>query len=285
MHKLLQILRRNERGQGLIIVLITVAVGGLLAAATLGYAGTILKNNIAEARYVNRLCAAEAGVEDALWSMKNHITLPSQYSLPQDLNNARVTLNYTPGSAGIYNLFSGAWSLSVHADFLNIKSTIETLGGNNYLKIEIAKPADFDITKNITIDTISAQLPAGYTYQSDSTTCNFMTLLDSDISDQLFYGVHILTWTLGSHGYQWSNTDNGNKTITFQITGNGDLHNYYSWIHVQSHDIGYVGELSGSPYTIIATATSTIDNKSTTITATVMYDGTNLYIISWQVDP
>jgi hypothetical protein len=71
---------RGEKGQALLIVLVLMLVGGLIIAPLLSHIGTGLKTGkevYEEKMY--RLYAADAGIEDALWQVKNE-KLPSSYN-------------------------------------------------------------------------------------------------------------------------------------------------------------------------------------------------------------
>ena len=96
MKRILNKLPRSERGVVLIIVLILLAVGGLTIAPMLSHMSTGLKAGQTYERKTNEYYAADAGVEDALWQIKN-----SDAEVPlDDLNINGKTVAVTITNAG-----------------------------------------------------------------------------------------------------------------------------------------------------------------------------------------
>lgn len=65
-------MRKGQKGQALILVLIFLLVGGLIIAPLLTYMGTGLKVGQMHEQTMKRFYAADAGIEDALWKLKNY---------------------------------------------------------------------------------------------------------------------------------------------------------------------------------------------------------------------
>jgi len=72
MKKILNRPTRDEKGQALMIVLVLLLVGGLIIAPLLGYMSTGLKAGQSNENLMQRLYAADAGVEDALYKIKSN---------------------------------------------------------------------------------------------------------------------------------------------------------------------------------------------------------------------
>ncbi len=72
-------LRRGEKGQALIIVLILLFVGGFITASLLGFIATGLKAGETYEGEMTGLYAADAGIEDTLWKLLHGYYLPPHY--------------------------------------------------------------------------------------------------------------------------------------------------------------------------------------------------------------
>ena len=76
----------GERGQVLSLVLALFALGGMTIAMSLNYATTSLNAERILDEAMKGVYAAEAGVEDTLWSLENGV-VPSQH-LPENISVA-----------------------------------------------------------------------------------------------------------------------------------------------------------------------------------------------------
>jgi hypothetical protein len=106
-------LRRGEEGQALIIALILMLVGGLIIAPVLAYVGTGLKigKDVHEKRMME-LYAADAGVEDGIWKIKND-QVPDEADQPYtiaDVNAKGVSVNIASVATRTYKITSVATS-------------------------------------------------------------------------------------------------------------------------------------------------------------------------------
>ncbi len=73
-------------------------------------------------------------------------------------------------------------------------------------------------------------------------------------------------------------------TMTFYITGTGNLVGDYSWLECSPTHWGKVGEISGTWYKITATAKRPIDNKTIAVIMTdVMDQAGAIRIMSWRI--
>lgn len=90
MKRTLNKLRRGEKGQALIIVLILMVLGGLIIAPLLGFMSAgLVAGQVFEVK-MEGLYAADAGIEDSLWKLLNGYYLPPHYLT--DVNEMEVTV-------------------------------------------------------------------------------------------------------------------------------------------------------------------------------------------------
>lgn len=264
---------KGERGQVLPVVLLCLAVGGLLIAPSITYAATNLHAGVHQQSGTLGLYAADAGVEDVLWSIKGGAALPT--SLPQNLNGMQVTMSTE--NKGNYTLIAGEWvPPNGHSDWLVIDSTMVSDAGAYKYTIT----ATYQGEGQGKVTEVGARLPVGYSYQAGSaalfddnlSTANpFPDELDGD-------GAHLLTWTFGQ------TTLSPTRTQIFYVTGSGELSGDYAWAVLTRSDVGEVGELTGAFYVITATATRPQDGVITArVEANVMKSGSNVYVTSWHI--
>jgi len=71
---------KGEKGQALPIFLILLVLCGLLIAPCLSYAATGLNSGRVVEKNVKGLYAADVGIEDALWKLKNNPPTSYPYS-------------------------------------------------------------------------------------------------------------------------------------------------------------------------------------------------------------
>jgi acetyltransferase-like isoleucine patch superfamily enzyme len=98
MKKSLNIVKRNERGQALLLVLTLLGVGGIMLAPLLSFMGTGLKAGTVYETKAELLYAADAGVEDAIWEIRNDgVGLEHEVMvLCQDGSEHKLTLKGLP---------------------------------------------------------------------------------------------------------------------------------------------------------------------------------------------
>ena len=288
MARLWQQIRKGEKGQALPIVLILLVVGGLLVTPCLNYASTSLFASQMVKKNVRGIYAADAGIEDALWKLKNDPPAPDFYPLPEPVNQMQVAIE--TDDMGEYVLYYGELvEARQHYDYLAVD------GEAVWDEDEEAYKYTITITwqpesgyPSIKLDEVGARLPVGYSYQSGSAD-SFGGNLSTDEPDDTLdgAGVHMLNWELPTprpEVSQWDQT----ATQTFYVTGTGEPEGDYAWVVAAEGDIRVVSEASGILYRITATATRPGDGE---ITATVMADaifheGTEeISIIVWQINP
>jgi len=145
---------------------------------------------------------------------------------------------------------------------------------------------------HIKLEELGALLPAGYTYVGGSSALypgdDQLSIADPQEIWESDAGAWILKWEWGGAGLQITGQD-PNVAVTkyqrFRVTGTEGLEGYYSWIKATRQNIDEVGEISGTVYTITATASQDGENTAI-VTAEVLRQDTSPYdieVISWQV--
>ena len=275
----------SEKGQVLPIVLALLVLGGLTIVPTLNYAATSLNSGQTIEKGVNGLYAAEAGVEDTLWCLKNDppVSYPYSYQLPENVNQMQVGIQTE--DKGAYTLyFDEVVQTEQHSDYLSVDGEMIWDAGVEAYKyiITVTWQPDSGVTI-IHLVEVGARLPIGYSYQPGSASdfVDNLSTSEPDILDEP--GVYMLSWELESP-YPYVSEDNPVQTQTFYITGEGSQEGDYTWVVANRSDIGEVGEITGTLYRITVTATYPENGEITSkITADALIDGGTTYIISWQI--
>ncbi|MBI4284402.1 MAG: hypothetical protein HY670_00675 [Chloroflexi bacterium] len=274
--------KRGERGQVLLLVLACLLVGGLLIVPSIAFASTVLRSTFAMEREARSLYAAEAGIEDVLWSLKNGLT--PRTALPQDLGGLRVTMQTQ--TRGDYVLYAGEWvPPRSHSDWLQVSGTIVWDGAAAAYKYTVTLTRDPQASGNIDLAEVGARLPPGYTYKVGSAALFGSNLATGEPQDDVDSdGAHILEWTMPTPRPILSESD-PTRTQVFYITGVGVLEGYYAWSVATRGDIGSVSELDGTFYTITATATRPENGETAAVVVVdAKRSGSNISIISWRLN-
>lgn len=272
----------SEKGQALPMVLALLVLGGLTIAPSLSYAGTSLNAGRILEESVRGVYAADAGVEDALWSLENGIPPPLQ--LLENINQMEVAIQTE--DKGPYTLYLGELiEPGGHSDYLDVSGNItwdEGAAAYKYTITVIWQPNEG--APVIHLEEVGARLPIGYSYQSGS-AAGFVDNLSTGEPDEIVdaLGAYLLNWELGSPLPNVSE-NNTVQTQTFYSTGAGELEGDYTWVVANRQDVGAVGEITGAKYRITATATRPGDGRTTAkIVADVMIGEVTTYIVSWQI--
>jgi len=282
MIRLLRQMINNEKGQALPLVLALLVIGGLTIVPSLNYTFTSLNSSRMLEEGVKGAYAADAGVEDVLWSLENGI--PPSTQLVDNINQMEVTMQTE--EKGIYTLYLGELvEPGEHNDYLDVAGEI--------VWDEEAEAYKYTITITwqagggdpvIHLGAIGVRLPIGYSYQSGSAAL-FVDNPSTDEPDETVdtLGAYLLNWELEEPKPSVSKNDPV-ETQTFYITGEGDLEGYYAWVVANREDIGAVSEITGSIYRITATAKRSGDDATTArIVADVIPGEATIYILSWQI--
>lgn len=288
MARLWQRIVRGEKGQALPIVLILLVLGGLLIAPCLSYAATSLNAGQVVEEKVRGVFAADAGMEDALWCLKNSVSPPEQ--LPENVNQMQVAIQ-TEAEGGYTLYHDELVQTSVHDDWLDVTGEMVWNEGAGAYKYTItATWGDEPQKPSIKFSEVGVRLPLGYSYQTGSAASFADNLSTNEPSDTLDgAGAHMLDWELPPPHPDISDK-NPIRTQTFYVTGEGGQEGDYTWVMASREDIWVVGEVTGESYRITATATRPGDGEITAkVTAYVFMEEVEgevvTHIVSWQVSP
>ncbi|MFW0860275.1 MAG: hypothetical protein AAGB97_09035 [Dehalococcoidia bacterium] len=125
MKKILHKPIRDERGGVMVLALILLVVGGLIIAPLMGFMSTGLIVAQTDLEKMHELYAADAGIEYAIWRIKNP---PIPATLNPTVNNANVVVNIT-------RVISNPDPPPPHRIF-RITSTATVIGGETTTTIE-----------------------------------------------------------------------------------------------------------------------------------------------------
>jgi len=273
---------KREKGQALPVVLVLLVIGGLTIVPSLNYTTTSLNSSQILGERVKGIYAADAGLEDALWSLANG--LPPATQLPDNVNHMTVTIQTE--NRGDYTLYLGELiQPGEHNDYLTVDGEMMWDGGAEAYKYIITVTWQSEPgTPEIHLEEVGARLPLGYSYQPGS-AADFAENLSTNEPDETTdsQGAYLLNWELEPPLPSVS-TSNPVQTQTFYITGTGSQEGYYAWVVANREDVGAVGEITGTDYEITATAIRPEDSKTTAkIVAEVVIGSGMTSIVSWQI--
>jgi hypothetical protein len=101
---------KNESGQGaLAMVLLLLMLGAVILTPLLVFMSTGVKSGQVYESKLQEFYAADAGVEDAIWEIKNK-NLSASYSLGEEINDRNVTVTIQEIVGGFYKINSTATS-------------------------------------------------------------------------------------------------------------------------------------------------------------------------------
>lgn len=271
----------DERGQALVIILVLLVLAGLMITPTLVHAANTMISIRTIEKNVNGLYAAEAGVKYALCNLE------SGTSNITNINQMEVTVQVEAGDPLVL-YFGELIQGDQHSNYLIVDTEIvwdeEVTPPAYKYTISVGWQAEPGAPE-IHLKEVGGKLPLGYIYKVGSAE------VDGNLAcrdpDELFEdggGACMLNWKLQPPLPSVSE-ENPVRSQTFYITGEGDIEDYYAWVLASRSDIGKVGEIAGTLYTITATAIYPESGETTgKIVCTVLKqeDGTK-NIISWQV--
>jgi len=163
MIKFIRQILSSQKGQIQPIVLALLAIGMLTISANLNYAATSLNNSRILKEGMKGVYAAEAGVEDVLWSLVNGV--PPAANLPENVN--QMTVNMQMEDRGAKTLYQGEYiEAEHHIDRIDVDGDIvwdEPAGAYKY-----TITVTLQHTETIHLDEVGARIPVGYTYQAGS---------------------------------------------------------------------------------------------------------------------
>ena len=272
----------SEKGQVLPVVLVLLVLGGLTIVPSLNFAATGIRNSQIIETGVNGIYAADSGIEDAIWCLKNSVTPHTE--LQENINQMQVSIN--TDDEGTYTLYFGEMvEAGVHSDWLAVEGELvweEEAQAYKYTITVTWQPESGLST--IHLVEVGARLPINYSYNPGSAS-GFPDNLSKDTPVELLddHGAYLLNWEMDSPYPYVSDTDT-TATQTFYVNGDGEQEGDYTWVVANRIDIGEAGEISGTAYRITATATRPEDSVITAkIVADVMLDDGEVYVLAWQV--
>ena len=284
MLKILKQIISGERGQALPVVLALLVIGGLVIAPSLSLAATSLNSSRIIGESKNGIYAADAGVEDALWSLGNGVSPATQLS--ENINQMSVTMQTE--EKGTYTLYLGELiQPGEHIDYLDVDG--EMVWDDEAQAYKYTITATWQPNPGapvIHLVEVGARLPLDYSYQTESAAL-FAENLSTDEPDETVDGVgaYLLNWEFETPLPSVSEI-NPVQTHTFYITGEGSQEGNYAWVVASRSDVGAVGEITGTSYRITAAASRPGGGETTArIVADVMIGGGTTYILSWQINP
>lgn len=271
LRKMLTHLGKCESGQGaLAIVVILLMLGAIILTPLLVFMSTGIKAGGVYESKVQEFYAADSGVEDALWRIKNDklsgydeyaFSTSYIYDLPGEINNENVTVNIT-------NVWiptadapdpDDAWEIIESGRLIVTGSVINFTGGQRGYQIKIS----YDGT-NLNINDIGVWLSSGFDYV-DSGSGSLDNYTFSNVSH---CGGKAIVWDVdtalkdlpGGTGYPLV------KTLDFQFSGPTDQYpQALSWITTaepwmtttEGTEVYLSWDADSKPYKIESTAGST----------------------------
>ncbi len=298
MKKVMNKLIRNEKGQAMPIVLILLLIGGLIIGPLLGFMSAGVKAGQAHERMMERLYAADAGIEDALWKIINDPPgiYPHSYQLT-DVNGMSVDVQIDEVTI-FYGQEIGAGG--VHQDWMTLKSErvlppYYDAGEGTYIHEWRLKMTN-KIKASIMLYEVKIPCPSDLEYYTGLTNEDIAGLApppksdfeDGVLTDEVAGSVRTLTWEFPEPRPEVNaapDPDNGIYTAvscTFKLKGPedaGEILNFF--VEAKRQDIGNVWEFK--PYKITACA----DDGSavvTTVTARALRGAGTAFISYWQIE-
>ena len=273
---------KGEIGQALPITLALLVIGGLTVVPSLNLVFTSAKTSLMLEAGIKGTYAADAGVEDTLWSLANGQSPLTQ--LPDNINDMQVNIQTV--DRGTYTIYFGELiEAGQHSDYLEVTGNMTWDAGADAYKYTVnvtwqAEPG----TPPVRLEEVGARIPVGYSYQTGS-AADFTENLSTDEPDETLdsRGAYLLNWELGSPKPYISDNET-ERTQIFYITGSGEQEGHYAWVVANRVDIGAVGEVTGTYYEITATAIHPENSVATAkIVVEAIFGGGNIYITSWQI--
>ncbi len=272
----------SQQGQVLPTVLILMVLGSLTVVPVLNHATTSLRTGQVIDAGIKGTLAADAGIQYVLWCLDNSVPPPA--SLSEPVNGMNVALEVV--DHGEYTLYFGELiEAGKHSNYLGVSGAIEW--------DDAAEAWEYTITvtwqpenghPTIHLEGVGARLPVGYTYQTGSAAVFGDNLTASEPEQvQDVQGAWMVNWEFDNPLPSVSES-NPTATQSFYISGNGEQDGHYAWVVANRDDIGETGEISGTLYTVTATASDPSSGETAArIVASVMQEGGSSSIASWQV--
>ena len=277
MKKWLSLLKLGESGQALLAVLALMALGGFLVIPALNFASTSVKTTNMFEKNLDGLYAADAGVEDALWIIKNDTptSLPYSYQLT-NLNGMTVdvVIDEVTTIAGEEMGQGGD-----HEDYMGIIKLVTYDAGIYDYSMSVTNNG----TGNIKIEKILIDFPPELDYVDESTGGDLISE-EPNVTGNPTIGI-TLVW-LPSPPYP-TIPESGTKYLTFQLSGPPGIIGVegHGVVQATRQDVGTVWDSTSYPYSIVSQAKDSTDTVVAAIKAGVWAGSGLLDISCWQVNP
>jgi len=277
--RLYNLIKRQD-GMALPAVLAMFAVGSLLIVPSMNYVATNLSAGTAAAEEFKGILAADAGVEDALWKIKNDdpdflepytITDINGLSIDIDIDEIETIAGEPVGDTGN------------HPDRLSANTTVTYDSGTYYYTLALTSHHN----KPIKIERILIEFPAGVDYVSGTTSSNITKPPDADpttISGSSTTGITVV-WV--NDEPQPAIPGYGTEYHSFELSGPPGIEDIegHGIIEAHSDDIGTIWISDVQPHIITAEAKNASEEVVATIIAGVWGGSEVLDISYWQVIP
>ena len=270
----------RQHGMALPTVLAMFAIGSLLVIPSINYIATNLNaGTITEQEFLG-IITADAGIEDALWKIKNEspnylepyqITDINGMSVDVDINEVDVIAGVPVGDP------------EHHADWLQVSAnvTYDYSSGNYTYMIS----ANNTTTSQIKIERIFIDFPSGVDYVPDSTSSNLTKPLDANPTS-IFGSSDTGIALLWENGTPRPNIAGGETEYhCFKLSGPPGIPGIegHGFVEAKRSDISavWIGDIA--PYSITAKARDSSGTVIAEIRAGVWGSSYWLDITCWQV--
>ena len=272
---------KGQKGQALPVVLILLVIGGLPIALCLGYASTSLKVGQMHEERMAELYAADAGIEDAVWKIKNHQIPTDPYHITINNKDVEVLISTTTAIEFIADLLGENIHEGPHADWMIVYESPQP--GVFNIRITYSGSA-----QNKKIDGLGAWLRGTYTYKEGSAHGITDDYPQYSFEDKPYGGGTVFIWEW--EAAQRPVFSQGQTRIqTFEFEPEQTPPTSLAWVIAGSNDIwisGPGGELMFAEIT--ATATSDT-GKWSEVVAHSAREGTGvpytMSILTWEINP
>jgi hypothetical protein len=267
---------RNQSGQALLIVLAMMTLGCLMIVPSLNFAATNIKAANMFEEKMKGLYTAEAGIEDALWLVKNSppASLPYSYDL-NDINNmsASVVIEAVSSIAGVEIGATG-----VHGGWLKVTQSTQWSEGVYTYTLQMTNNGE----GNMRIEQILVDFQPDLEYVLGSTVSN-ITTSDPSVIGTPDSGI-TLFWDIPSPYYIIGK--NQTEYFSFQLNGleMPELESH-AMIKATREDVGVVWDSDSLPYAITSQAKNASDEVIASIKVGVWKYHEGLDITCWQINP
>jgi hypothetical protein len=262
----------DEKGQALVLTLLLLLIGSLIVAPTLGLMGTGIKSGRVYEQKDDEIYAADAGVEDAMWRIRNDTLNATLSSRNYDQYDYSTTYSYP------YNLFLNGKNVAVNITNVWIPKDISTPSPSTARQIIddekliiVGYPGSTPSTyvvkivcnwgtnttmRDVKVNTIGIWLSPGFEYNGGCTLAGYSS---QDISP--YKSSQAVVWTFASPPFlkNFSNATLGPPmvaTFSFQYTGpEGQIPELVSsWITTNVQGIAYSWDDTIRLYKIVSRA-------------------------------